>query len=105
QRRLIVLLRPGPEVDALGVQPGVDRIGAQPARVQVAPELSESLVVRVPAERARTMPCGERRRLVEEEELGELAGLQQRAAMPAAELELTRDPTLAVEAPSDAPVL
>jgi len=64
--------------------------------VEVAPDLAEARVVRVPAERAGPVPGGERRCLVEEEELGELAGLQQRTALPAAELELTGDPTLPV---------
>ena len=45
----------------------------------------------------------ERGRLVQEEQLGEPARLQQRAALPAAELEPTRDPALPVEAPPDPP--
>ena len=100
----MVLLHARPEVDALGVQPGVDRIGAHSLGMQIAPDCSEPLVVHVPAERTRTMPGGECSRLVKEEELRELAGLQQRAAMPPAELELTRDPALAVEAPPNAPM-
>lgn len=48
------------------------------------------------------MPGGERGRLVEEEQLGEAAGLEERASLPAAELEPARDPALAVVAPADA---
>ena len=47
----------------------------------------------------------ESRRLVEEEELGELSRLHERLAVPAAELEPAGDPALAVVAPPDAPVL
>ena len=49
------------------------------------------------------MAGGERRRFVEEEELGEASGLQQRTALPAAELEPARDPAPAVVAAADAP--
>ena len=49
------------------------------------------------------MTGGERRRLVEEEELGEASGLQQRAALPAAELEPARDPAPSVVAAADPP--
>ena len=47
------------------------------------------------------MPGRERGRLVEEEELRELAGLEQRPALPAAELEPAGDPALPVVAPPD----
>ena len=90
-------------VDALGVELRVDRVGSDPIRVQLAPDLSEPDVVLSAAERARTMTGRERGRLVQEEQLGEPARLQQRAALPAAELEPTRDPALPVEAPPDPP--
>src|SRR5207248_796878 len=47
------------------------------------------------------VPGGKRRRLVEEEELGVAARLQERAAPPAAELEPARDPAPAVVAPAN----
>ena len=71
--------------------------------MELSPDLGESVVVGMAAERAGAVTGRERRRLVEEEELGELAGLQERRAVPAAELELARDPALAVEAPPDVP--
>ena len=50
------------------------------------------------------MAGGEGRHLVEEEQLGELAGRGE-APVPVAKLELTGDPTLAVEAQPDAAML
>ena len=44
---------------------------------------AEAVVVLPPAERTRPVPGGEGGRLVEEEELGEAPGLQERAAQPA----------------------
>ena len=70
--------------------------------MECAPDLGEALVVRVAAQRAGPMACGERGHLVEEEELRELAGLEERAALPTAELEAAGDPAPAVEAPADA---
>ena len=87
---------------SLAVQLEVDRVGASLARVKRAPELTEPHVVLVPAERTGAMARGKCRRLVEEEELRELSGLQQRAALPAAELEAARDPALHAVAASDA---
>ena len=49
------------------------------------------------------MPGGERGRFVEEEQLREAPGPQQRAAPPVAELEPARDPAAAVVAAADAP--
>jgi hypothetical protein len=49
------------------------------------------------------VPGGERGRLVQEEELRELARLHEPRAVPAAELEPARDPALAVVAPTDPP--
>jgi hypothetical protein len=49
--------------------------------------------------------CRERSHLVEEEELRELAGLEKRAALPAAELEPAGDPAPPVETPANATVL
>ena len=91
-------------VDALSVKPRVDGVSAALTRVKLTPELAEPVVVRPAAERARPMPGGEGGRLVEEEELGELSRLEQRAAVPPLELEATGDPATAVPAPADAPV-
>ncbi len=101
----MVQLRARAWFDALGVQLGIDRVRAHSAGMHAPPDSGEPFVVRMAAERARTMAGGECRRLVEKEELGELAGLQEGAPVPVAKLELTGDPTLAVEAPSDAAML
>src|SRR5262249_4583238 len=66
-----------------------------------APEVGEAPIVLAAAERARPVPGGERRRLVEEEQLGEAARLQQRRPAPAAKLELARDPAPHGEAAAD----
>ena len=59
--------------DALAVQLEVDRVGSGLARMELAPDLAQAHVVGAPAERARAMAGGERRHLVEEEQLGEAA--------------------------------
>ena len=88
--------------DALSVQPGVQRIGSPwVAGVKIVPTSREHAVVVVAAERARSVARGERCRLVEEEQLGELSGLQKLAALPPAKLEPAGDPPPAVEAPPD----
>src|SRR5262245_60988516 len=50
------------------------------------------------------MPGRERRRLVEEEQLGELAGLQERRAVPVLVDEAARDPALDLVAAADPPL-
>jgi hypothetical protein len=100
-RSLVVELRPGRGSNALSVQLCIDRVRADLAGVELAPDLGEANVVGATAERARAVPSGERRRLVEEEELGEATGLHERAAPPAAELEPAGDPALAVVAAAD----
>ena len=92
-------------VDALTVQLRVDRVRADLTGMDRAPDLAEAVVVGAPAERTRAMTGGEGGRLVEEEELGEAARLEQRPALPAAELELAGDPAPAVVAPADAAAL
>ena len=82
----------------------IDLIGAGGAGMELGPDLAESHVVGAAAERARPVAGGERRRLVEEEELREPAGLHQRPALPAAELQAACDPALAVVAPPDPPL-
>ena len=90
-------------VDPLVVQPCVDRVRSAAAGVHPGPQLAESDVVHAAAERARSVPGGERRRLVEEEQLGELARLEEPRALPAAELEPARDPASRRPPPPDPP--
>ena len=92
-------------LDALGMKLRVDRVRADLAGMKLAPELREAAVVLAAAERARAVPPSEGRRFVEEEELREASGLQQRAALSAAELEPAGDPALAVVASADPPGL
>jgi hypothetical protein len=92
-------------VVALDVQLLIDRAGADLTRVREVPQLDEANVVLPTAERARSMSGGERRRFIEEEQLGEAARLHQRAAMPATESQPACDPALPVEPATDAPAL
>ena len=93
-------LQPGPVqpapaargVPPLGLQRDVDRIRAADRRVQLAPHLQEPVVVGPAAQRARPVAGGQRRRLVEEEQLSELARLQHRTPLPAPELQPAGDP-------------
>ena len=75
----------------------VDRIGPAPAEERL--QLS---VVLVAALAAGAMPGGECGRLVEEEELREAAGLEQRVPAAALELEPAGDPALDRVGPADA---
>src|SRR5262249_54340671 len=76
-----------------GVKLFVERVGAPLVGMELAPDLlHEPHVVLAPAERARPVPGGEGSRLVEEEELRELARLHQRCPVPAAELDPAGDP-------------
>ncbi len=87
------------------MEPRVDRIGSDPvARMKGAPRCCKPAVVLVPAEGARTVSGGECSCLVEEEQLGEPAGLKEPLALPALELEPAGDPPLAVVPPPDATV-
>src|SRR5262249_7640181 len=83
----------------------VDRVRAFLARMDVLPERREANVVLPAAQRAGPVPRRERGRLVEEEELGELAGLHQRLTVPALELEPARDPALRGVAAANAPLV
>jgi hypothetical protein len=102
-RRFVSKLRSCPGRDALEMEVGVDRVGAAGTRVYLAPDCDEAVVVLPSAERAGTMSRCESGGLVEKEELGELARLKQRPALPAAELEPAGDPALAAVTPPDAP--
>ena len=70
----------------------IDRIGPRPPVMAPLPDLAEADVVLATAQRARPVAGGERRRLVQEEELREAARPKERSAVPALELEPARDP-------------
>ena len=92
-------------VDTLRVKLCVNRISSDLIRMKPAPDRDQAVVVLAPAERARAMPGRESRRLVEEEELREPAGLEQRCAPPPPELEPAGDPPLPAVPPPNAAVL
>ena len=79
----------------------VDGVGAASARVELAPDRPQAVVVLAPAERARPVAGRHRRRLVEEEELGELPRLEERPPLPSPELEPAGDPAPVVVAAAD----
>jgi hypothetical protein len=87
--------------DPLAVEFLVDRVSSGLPWMERAPKLAEPHVILTAAESARAVSGSERGRLVEKEQLGELPRLHELLAVPAAELEPTRDPTLAVVAPTD----
>src|SRR5665213_2408791 len=90
-------------VEPLRVQHAVHRIGAGGRTVMRAPQRAKAPVVAVPALRARPVSRGERRRLVEKEELGPAARLH--AEAPAsAELQAAGDPAAHLPRPDDAPL-
>ena len=84
-------------VDALRVQPRVDVVCAS------ADDLRQPNVVLAPALGARAVAGRHRRRVVEKEQLGVAARLQQRPPQPPAELEPARDPALHLPLPADLP--
>jgi len=85
---------------ALVMQPEVDLVGAAGAD-----QRQEAVVVLPAAQRARPVPGRERRRLVEEEQLGEAARLQQRRPLPVLEPQPAGDPAAPVVMPADAAVV
>jgi hypothetical protein len=91
--------------DALPMELRIDRVGSALVVVERRPDFDQEVIVGAAAERAGPVPGREGRRLVEEEELREAARLQKRPAVPAAELEPTRDPALDLKAPADAALI
>jgi hypothetical protein len=89
-------------VEALAVQPRVHLVGGRPAAAGTGADIQKTVVVGPAAQRARAVAGGKRRRLVEEEQLGEPVRLQQAPALPATELELAGDPAPAVVVAADA---
>jgi len=96
-------LFPGVGSNALALKLRVDRVGADLIGMELTPEGREAVEVGAPAQRAGAMSRCERRRLVEEEELGETTRLKEWTSLPAPELEPTGDPALSGEAPPNAP--
>ena len=92
EQHVVMPLGARPVDQALAMEPIVYRVGTDRAAMELAPDLSEADVVLAPTERARAVPCGERRDLVEKEELGEAARLQEGITPPASEAESARDP-------------
>ena len=88
------------------MQSRVDRIGSGlVAWMKGAPRCCEPPIVVVPAEGAGTVAGGEGGCLIEKEQLGEPAGLEESRALPALEFEPTGDPTLPVVTTLDETVL
>jgi hypothetical protein len=83
------------------VKLSVYRIGTDLSGVHRAPDRREADVILASTQGARAVARGERGRLVQEEQLGEPAGLQQRRSMPIAEAEPARDPSRAGVATTD----
>jgi hypothetical protein len=83
----------------------IDHVSSALVSVERGPGFDQEVVVRAAAERAGPVPGREGRRLVEEEERSEATRLHERLAVPAPELEATRDPALDLVAPTDASVL
>ena len=90
-------------VDPLGMELEIDRVRTDRIAVTLSPDVTEADVVLATTEGTRTVTRGERGRLVQEEELGELARLEQRAPVPAPELQSARDPASHRPLSSDAP--
>jgi hypothetical protein len=105
ERCLVVSLGARAGLGALGVELCVDCVGSELPGVKLAPDRGEAGVVFAAAERTGAMAGGECSRLVEEEQLGEASGLQQRPALPATELEPAGDPAFADGMAADAPQL
>jgi hypothetical protein len=101
-RCVVKAMPPRSRVDPLALQLRVDRVGSVLIGMLLDPDLDEVVVVLPPAKSARTMPGGEGGRLVQKEELGEAARLQQRVTPPAAEPEPAGDPAFAVVPAPDA---
>ena len=104
-RRRVTSLPACRGVNTLGVKLSVHRIGTDLRGVHRAPDRREADVVLAPAQGARAVARGERGRLVQEEQLGEAAGLQQGRPMPVAEAKPARDPPRAGGATTDAAVV
>ena len=82
----------------LGMELHIHRVGADMSTMKLQPERLEANVVLTTAERTRPMAGGERGRLVEEEELCEPAGLEERSSLPAAKLSFGLCSSLSVTA-------
>jgi hypothetical protein len=81
-------------IETLGVELGIDRVGSDLARMQVAPDREQLVIVLAPALRTGAMAGCERGHLVEKEELRVAARLNERTSPSSAELEPARNPPL-----------
>ena len=95
----MVQLQVGRGIDPLALQLSVKRVCANLARMELAPDRAQRVVVRAATERAGAMSGGKGSGLVEEEQLGEPTGLAQRRTAPTAEAQPAGDPPSAGEPP------
>jgi hypothetical protein len=102
KRRRVASLGASGGIKALGVQQCVDLVGRRPAAAGTGADVEEAVVVGPAAQRAGAVAGGERRPLVEDEELGEPARLQEALPFPPAELEPAGDPAQAIVVAADA---
>src|SRR5580765_755241 len=106
ERRGVTALRARVRRETLAMQARVDGVRVLLPGMEVCPDLDKTSVVLAAAERARPVAGRERRRLVEEEELGEAARLHQWVPVPAPERKPACDPALPVVTPADsAPIV
>ena len=91
--------------DAFPMELRIDHVGSALVLVERGPDFEQEFVVGAAAECAGPVPGREGGRLIQEEELREAARLHERPAVPAAELEPTRDPALDLIATTDAPLV
>ncbi len=91
--------------EPLAVKLSVDRVGAVLVRVKRSPDLGEPVVVGSPALRARSVPGRQRRRLIQEEQLGVAPWRHQRRPAPTTELKPASDPPAGAVSPADLTVL
>jgi len=94
---------PRPGVDPLEVELHIDRVRTDRVTVAISPDVREPDVVLASAERTWAVTRRERGSLVQEEQLRELARLQQRAPVPAPELQPAGDPPAYRPRSSNAP--
>jgi hypothetical protein len=85
------------------MEPQVNRIRSHLPGMQLTPDLEKTVVVGSATECTGSMACSQRSYIVEKEQFGEAAGLKQRPTLPAAKLELARDPAADVVVASNAP--
>lgn len=93
----------GADPQSLAVEPQVDRIRSNLPGMQLTPDLEEPVVVGSATQCTGSMASRQGSRVVEKEQFGEATWLKQRSTLPAAKLELARDPAADVVVASNAP--